>query len=115
MAAIAPTLTRHGPDAALVSWLAVGNGDTFAPFNRLSHSGFTRRSVQITGTFGSATVVINGSIDGTTYAGLSDVQGTLVSKTAAGFEQLQDITPFVQPAKSGGTGESINVYMFLAR
>lgn len=74
------------------------------------------RSVQLTGNFGSGgTVVIEGSNDGSNWATLTDPQGTAISKTAAGIEQVSEVTRYVRPRVSAGTGVSVNVNIVLRR
>lgn len=65
-------------------------------------------SVQVGGTFGGATVTLQGSNDGTTYATLKDLQGNNISFTAAGQAEFSSGCPFIKPNISGGTGDSIN-------
>jgi hypothetical protein len=66
-------------------------------------------SVQIGGTFGGATVVLQGSNDGVTYTTLKDVTGTNISATSAGYFEFSSGAAFIKPSISGGTGDSINV------
>lgn len=76
----------------------------YAPLNSLVCS-----SVQISGTIGGATIVLQGSNDGTTYATLKDLQGNNLSFTAAGYAEFSSGAAFIKPSISGGTGDSINV------
>lgn len=66
-------------------------------------------SVQVGGTFGGATVVLQGSNDGVTYATLKDLQGNNISFTSAGYAEFSSGAAFIKPSISGGTGDSINV------
>jgi hypothetical protein len=66
-------------------------------------------SVQIGGTFGGATVVLQGSDDGVTYATLNDTGGTAISTTSAARFELSTGCAFLKPSISGGTADSINV------
>lgn len=66
-------------------------------------------SVQVSGTFGGATVVLQGSNDGTTYATLNDLQGNALSFTSAGYAEFSSGAAFIKPSISGGTGDSLNV------
>lgn len=69
----------------------------------------TTASVQVGGTFGGATVALQGSNDGVTYATLKDVTGANLSFTAAGYAEFSSGAAFIKPLISGGTGDSINV------
>ena len=66
-------------------------------------------SVQVSGTFGGATVVLQGSVDGTTYATLKDLQGNNLSFTSAGYAEFSSGAAFIKPSISGGTGDSLNI------
>lgn len=76
----------------------------YAPLTSLAVS-----SVQVSGTFGAATVVLQGSNDGVTYATLKDLQGTNISFTAAGFAEFSSGAAFIKPSISGGTGDDIDI------
>ena len=76
----------------------------YAPLISLANA-----SVQISGTFGGATVVLQGSNDGTTYATLKDLQGNNLSFTAAGYAEFSSGAAFIKPSISGGAGDSLNI------
>lgn len=113
MANIAPTIT-YAPGGqrqlVAVSW-AMGIADTGLPAELPA---WADRSVQIEGTMGGATIVFEGSNDGTNYRTLTDPQGNAISKTAAAIEQVTELSRYVRPVTSGGTGSAI-VVSFLAR
>ncbi|MGC8534915.1 MAG: hypothetical protein ACP5QR_05205 [Rhizomicrobium sp.] len=110
MAAIAPTITdvsRTGDNTALlVQWAAVTESDTFAA---VQFPDYSPVAVQVEGTFGASTTVLNGSLDGTNYHGLSDLSGTAISFTASGYQSVRDQPIQIQPSASGGTAQSITV------
>ena len=66
-------------------------------------------SVQIGGTFGGATVVLQGSNDGAAYTTLKDIDGNSISATSAAQFELSTGCAFVKPSISGGTSDSIKV------
>lgn len=68
-------------------------------------------SVQVSGTIGGATIVLQGSNDGVTYATLKDTAGNDISFTAAGYAEFSSAAAFVKPSISAGTGDSINVIL----
>ncbi|MFP5511104.1 MAG: hypothetical protein ACLGIP_18445 [Alphaproteobacteria bacterium] len=76
----------------------------YAPLTSL-----TTASVQVGGTFGGATVALQGSNDGVTYTTLMDAAGSPLSFTAAGYAEFSSAAAFIKPSISGGTGDSINV------
>lgn len=64
---------------------------------------YPEKSVQLTGTFGGGTVVIQGSNDGgTTWFTLTDPQGNPLSFTAVGGERIQENTQKVRPIATVG-------------
>lgn len=73
------------------------------------HVSLATGSVQVSGTFGGATVVLQGSNDGTTYATLKDSQGSDLSFTSAGYGEFSSGAAFIKPSISGGTGDSLTV------
>lgn len=58
------------------------NGDA------ISMPGARDRSVQVLGTFGGATLTVQGSYDGTTWASLHDESGVALTFTAAGAHAI---------------------------
>lgn len=68
------------------------------------------KTVQISGTFATATVVIEGSNDGgSTWFTLTDPQGNNISKTAAAMETIAENPQMIRPKLTAGTTDAINV------
>jgi len=66
--------------------------------------------VTITGTWGGATVVIEGSNDGSTFVTLTDPQGNAISKTTNNaVEQITEVPRYIRPSKSGGSSTTLRV------
>lgn len=115
MATVAPTnpsLNGIGAEGVVSSWTpltsANPNGDAVTVAGAK-----TSLSYHILGTFGSATVVLKGSFDGTNYFTLEDMDGADVSVTAEGHGSLRDLPLFVKPTSSGGGGtQSVTVLLF---
>lgn len=112
MAEIAHTTTRTQNGDTLYTWASVTESDTFEEVN-LSGKAFKSVCIQVGGTFGSATVVVNGSNDDSVYAGLDDLGGTAISVTAAAVTNIGDTPLYIKPAASGGTGQSLTVKMLV--
>lgn len=115
MATITNTVTApvsHGDNMHLVTWAAMGIADTG---DAIELYGATHRSVQVDGTFGGATVVIEGSNDGTTYYTLRDPQGNALSFTTANLKAILETTRWIRPKTSGGSGTVIAVEIFFRR
>lgn len=60
------------------------------------------KSVQVTGTPGSATITLQGSNDGTNYVGFA----TAITFTAAGLKAIPDYCRFFKFTTAGGDGTS---------
>lgn len=107
MATITPTVavapTNH--EVLDVSW-ALGNADTGSP---VQYAQFSDRSIQFSGTFGGATVVWEGSNDGTNYTTLHDAlpSNGALSFTSADLKQIFEITKYARPRTTGGAGTAI--------
>ena len=103
-----PEFTSNGVSG--YRWPVLANGDTGTP---LPIDRRTDRTIQVNGTFGAGgTVVIEGSIDGTNYVTLSDLQGTALSFTAAGLEGVTEAVTLIRPRVSAGDGTTaLNVYI----
>lgn len=112
MAVVSYTLTtslipqKWGNNVAVYTWPALATGDTGQP---LQGPGFTDASYQVGGTFGGATVIIEGSNDGTNYITLVDPFNVALSFTAAALAQVLPICLWIRPRISGGSGAAINV------
>lgn len=96
--------------------LSEGQLLTWSPLTHANNAGDKRsvpggsKTVQVTGTFDGATVLIQGSNDGTTFATLKDPNGNAVSFTAAGLKSIQDDVLWIRPSHSGGTAtESLTI------
>lgn len=87
-------------------WSAMGNSDTGT---KEELSRYPNKSVTFNGTFGGATVVLEGSDDDVTYFTVNDIKGNAVSTNAAARFDVVDVPKFMRPRTSGGTGTSINV------
>lgn len=94
-----------------VKWASLGGADVGSAFEQAD---FMDRSVQVLGTFGGGTVVIQGSNDGgATWATLTDLQGNALSFSAAGLKRVNELTQYIRPSVSGGTGSAIDVYLHM--
>lgn len=106
MAAI-PGVTSYPERCVMkVVWTGVTESDTFTATQVGSR--YTDRVVTVQGTFGSATVLVKGSVDGTNYHTLNGPGGSLTF-VAAGLSALIEATPYLQPTHSGGSSESVTV------
>ena len=93
-----------------VQWTPVTEADSCAA---IAYPEWTDRSVQAAGTFGSGSVAVQGSNDGTNFASLHDPGGTAIAITSAGVKQILENTYQVKPGFSGGSSQSLTVTMIL--
>jgi len=118
MATFTPTFSKiRGPaggiDAIVVTWASLAaSGDVGQALQRTD---LVDRSVQVTGTFSGATIVFEGSNDGTNYFTLSSPSGTALSFTAAGLMQVTEATAWVRPHVTAGSGASLTVTLTARR
>lgn len=106
MATIDPTVTKR--DHKITGfWETLTEADTAAamPLPRPCPLG----AIESNGTWGGATVVLQGSIDGTNWFGLSDPGGAAVSLTADGGDVAAMPVNYVRPSPSGGTGQDLDI------
>ena len=99
------TKPDKGPKWQVYSWAGVTEADTCAPV-KVEPAMFAY-SMQTSGTFGSATVSLHGSIDGTNYVALKDATGTAISATAAGIVSGGQIALYLKPVATGGSSQSL--------
>jgi hypothetical protein len=109
---VSPVVNLSISDAPRYIWAELATGDTINGL-RLSGTGARRGAVQISGTFGSATVKIQTSNDGTNFYDIKDIHNTAVSTTAAAIFEITSAALFIKPAISGGSADSVNVTLFM--
>ena len=113
MATITPVITRvdsNGGRGFSVLWETVTENDTCTAVELGPHSD---RSAQITGTFGSGNVSIEGSNDGTNYEILDDLGGTAITLSAAGLQGVGPLTRYIRPRTPTGTSVDVDVTVFV--
>lgn len=85
-----------------VKWTGLANGDDGAPVRM---ENWPDKSVQVVGTFGTGgSVNIEGSIDGTNYAVLTDPQGNALTFTATKIEAISELVGYIRPRVTAGDG-----------
>jgi Flp pilus assembly protein TadG len=81
-------------------------GDTV----ELTHQG--DRSVQMAGTWNSATVTLQVSNDGTNWASATDGLGNAIALTADGLKQICEISRYIRAKVTSGSVTSVAVTIF---
>lgn len=92
--------------SATVVWSTFTENDTGAAA-LMPH--FPDKSVQVAGTFGGGTFLIEGSNDGTNYATLHDPQGNSLSFTAAGIKMVAENSRYIRPRATAGSSASVTI------
>lgn len=72
-----------------------------------------RGSIQAIGTFGSGTVRLQGSNDGTNWANLANLAGTTIGLTSAGIAEFNVHTQYLRPLMTSGTADDVDVFIVL--
>ena len=97
----------------VVEWAALANGDDGAPAELVN---FADRTVQVAGTFGAGgSVTIEGSLDGVTYAALTDPQGNALTFTSARLETISEVVRYIRPRVTAGDGTTALTVRILFR
>lgn len=115
MSTITPTetpLNYFRENATLISWASIGDSDTCTA---IEMPGSQFKSFQVTGTFSSATVVCEGSNDGTNFITLHDLNGNAVSFTSAGLKSVEEVVRYIRPKSTGGSTSSTTASLLLVR
>lgn len=111
MASVESTATVTGlQNVRRVSW-ALAGGDTG---KRVSLAGFPDRTVQVTATFGSATLRGSNLADPSDatagdWFNLTDPQGNALTFTAAGGELIAENPLWISPITTGGSAYVITI------
>lgn len=105
MATIPGTKILDGNKMYTATW-ALGNADTglAADLHR-----WADRTVHVVGTFGGATVTIQGSNDNTNWLTLNDSSGAALAFTATGMKVILENPIYVRAISAGGGGTAVTV------
>lgn len=95
-----------------IKWTAMGNADTGSSVNMAQ---FPDRTFGVQGTFGGATVILEGSMDASAWTTLQDFKGNPISFTSAGLALIAECPLLVRARTSGGSGTSIDAYLVGSR
>ena len=112
MATIVVAVSDRPAQSFLAAWQGLSSGDVGQAIDYVGHAD---RTVQIVGTFGGATVTLEGSLDGTNWATLNDAQGSPISMTSSGIEAVTEMVLYTRPKVVGGTGVSVTALLMMRR
>lgn len=102
-------IATRGDRGHLVVWASLGNGDSGSPISMI---GSPKRTIQAVGTFaGGATVVVQGSNDGTNWATLTNEHGTACSFAASGISSVTELPLYIRPLAVGDPAAVITMLL----
>jgi len=112
MPTIAASITRTGETLGVrsVVWTPLAAADDGAAVEMPVQSD---RSVHVRGTFGGTTVTIQGSNEATptSWVTLTSPSGAPLSFSSEGLRQVTEITRWIRPLATGGSGVAVTVEM----
>lgn len=108
MAVITPVRSSATLGASVITWANVETGDT-ATESLISGQSGAIGTIQVQGTFGGATISLQGSNDGINFSNITDAAGNAVTLSAAGLREFSTAAPYLRPGVSGGTGMKVTV------
>jgi len=109
MATVSPVIDRTIAKIPRVIWEACATNSEAINALPISEQWGLAASVQASGTFGGATVVMQHSNDGTNWFTAKDLQGNDISLTADGIAEFSLSSAYIRPAISGGSGDDVDV------
>lgn len=112
MANITPTRTALEFGSESVVWTGLSTADTAIGVYANKTTGAVG-AMQCTGTFGGATITLQGSNDGSNFYAITDPAGNDVVLTADGIIDFSTAAAYIRPASSGGTADDVTVTVIL--
>lgn len=112
MATITPARASVQANIEKLTWTNLSTADT-ATGELIAGLGGAVGCMQVTGTFGGATITLQGSNDGTNFAAITDPAGNDVALSAAGIIDFSTAAAYIRPASSGGTADDVTVTVVL--
>ena len=114
MAVKTPTLERTGSydGVPTVVWRGVAPGDTIEPYLVRGQYGFAG-SIQISGTFGGATVSLLQSNDSTNWFQSFDPVGNVIETGSSAINEISLSSAYLKPDISGGVGYLLDIILVL--
>jgi len=112
MATITPVRGSVHVGIESITWTGLSTADTATGVMVMGTAPIIG-SIMVTGTFGGATITLQGSNDGTNYYAINDAAGNTIALTAAGIEDFSTAAAYIRPASSGGTGDDVTVVVTL--
>ncbi|MCB1341364.1 MAG: hypothetical protein KDK24_09935 [Pseudooceanicola sp.] len=106
------TTTFRADGVRVLFWEGVTENDTCAPVILMGLEGAVG-DLQAVGTFGSASVALQGSNDQATYAALNDQNGDAIALSAEGAADFSTAMLQIRPHPTGGSSQDLDLYLCL--
>lgn len=94
------------------TWTGLHLNDTG---DQVEWSRLADRSVHVYGTWGGASVIMEGSNDGSNFVTLDDLTGIAISKSANALFGILQIAAYIRPRVVGGDGTTSLTAILLSR
>ena len=98
------TVWTLGDRNGITTWDSAAFGDTYAPLQLKAVLADIHFGVE---GLANTAVELHGSLDGTNYYQLKDLDGSLISLTSDGIVEVRSSPPFYKPVNSGGSDAAI--------
>ena len=112
MATVSPVMTPTSEGVPRIIWEGVATGDTLTAYAVQQQYGLAA-SIQISGTFGGATVTLQHSNDGSTWFTATDMFENVVTATSDSMFEVSLSSAYFRPAISGGSSNDVDVILVL--
>jgi predicted amidohydrolase len=112
-------LKTYGDNVVVASWTPLTNAD--ADGQAFEMPGWADKSVHVFGSFGGATIAIQGSneVVPTNWSTLREASGApatdQLSFTALDIKQVLEVTRWIRPLLTGGAASSVTVLLLIRR
>jgi hypothetical protein len=96
----------------IITWTNLSTADTATSIIPMGAAGAIG-AMMVTGTFGGATITLQGSNDGTNFYAITDPSGNDIAVTAAGLVEFSTAAAYIRPSSAGGTADDVTVTVCL--
>lgn len=114
--ALTVTLSNPSNGVVLYTYDNLDHDDTAPESFRVAGAAPVTGFMHVTGTFGSGTVKLQGSNDGTNWVALDDVYGDAIAvANATTAVEFRTSAVYLRPLLSGGSAGDVDVYIAIRR
>ena len=107
------TVSQQDNSAVSASWTLTTADHTGSA---IEFSEWSDKSIHVSGTWGGATCILEGSNDGVDWQGLKNQASTAITFSSSGIMQVLETTRYVRPRLSvAGSGASVSVKLLINR